>query len=911
MRRATLLLAVLIAALAGAGIGGADVGWDRPSIGAVPPTAESAGVGGPEDRGLARVAPSVAAAAQQATPGSTLDLLVSLDQPAGAELKARLVELGTWSWAFAHVPVAAIRLPAARLATLRALPGVRAVHPEERLDYLLDETAQATDARRAWDQLGITGAGVTVAVIDSGVDFTHPDLAPALRANLKMTGFGEGSPIPTPVPVPPLAAPHTDVTAGHGTHVAGDVAGRGTASGGKYRGMAPGAGLVGLAAGDGLTVSLFAVVEAYDWLVEHHDEYGIRIVNNSYGRGFGPFDPDDPINLATRAAADAGLLVVFAYGNDGGEMTANELAAAPWVLGVAAGTKSAAVAEFSSGGVEADVFGLSLENGRSVVGETRHPLQMGVYHPAVVATGEHVVSARATGAPIPVLFAGEDAARPPADVVRYTSASGTSMAAPVAAGVAALVLEANPGLGPEAVKRVLQVTARSVPGAPFYRQGYGYLDAAAAVELARSLAVLEPDRAALQLERQQAERDSAVLAALAHPTQAWSWLLNGADGSGGLTHTIEVPAGTSRVKVLSLFVALVPVGLQAPLRIFDADGREVAATGDLMAGGPITLDLDLHHLDRSPAAQPIRYEDLAFGHWTMRLEGPAGAELFTIAATFADGPVDPCRLQAGAPLVLRLQGDEMPSAAPYPGDPSFTYVGPIRHGTLGQRTPERRLAGSLTGVGPPGEWPSTFVGPLLPAPLTVAGDGHAALWLHRTGTPSSGMLRARLVDLAPDGPAWIITQTDEPVEAAPLSIHAVMARFRIATGYTLAAGQRLALQLDLTSVGSVGDTLLYDSDDYPSALTLPTGTLSAGCPTAAAVRLNPPLTDRIPRPPPSTDSDPTSGPTGQIPKSGPLDGPPTGPTGPGVPVDQSCCLPIDPLTGTVKPDGWPTGLGRS
>jgi serine protease AprX len=911
VRRATLLLAVLVAALAGAGIGGADVGWDRPSIGAVPSVGElSAGGGEPEDRGLARVAPSVAAAAQQATPGTTLDLLVSLDQPAGAELKARLAELGTWSWAFSHVPVAAIRLPTPRLAKLQALPGVRAVHQEERLEYLLDDTAQAMDAHRAWDQLGITGAGVTVAVIDSGVDFTHPDLAPALRANYKMTGFGEGSPIPIPVPVPPLPAPHTDITAGHGTHVAGDVAGRGTASGGKYRGMAPGAGLVGLAAGDGLTVSVFAVVEAYDWLVEHHDEYGIRIVNNSYGHGFGPFDPDNPINLATRAAADAGLLVVFAYGNDGGEMTANELAAAPWVLGVAAGTKSGAVAEFSSGGIEADVFGPSLENDRYVVGESRRPLQMGVYHPAVVATGEHVVSTRATGAPIPLLFAGEDAARPPGDVARYTSASGTSMAAPVTAGVAALVLEANPSLGPEAVKRVLQVTARSIPGAPFYRQGYGYLDAAAAVELARSLGVLEPDTAALQLENQQAERDAAVLAALAHPTQTWSWLLNGPERSSGPTHTIQVPAGTSRIKVLSLFGALVPVGVQAPLRIFDADGREVAATGDLMASGPTTLDLDLHHLDRSPAAQPIRYEDLAFGGWTIRLGGPDAVELATIAATFADGPVDPCRLQAAAPLVLRLQGDEVPGAAPYPADPSFTYVGPIRHGTLGHRTPERRLAGSLTGVASPVEWPPTFVGPPLTAPLTVAGDGQAALWLHRTGTPSSGLLRALLIDLAPDGPAWIIAQTDEPVEAAPLSIHAVMVRFRIPTGYTLAAGHRLALRLDVTSVGSVGDTLLYDSDDYPSALKLPTGTLPAGCPTAAAVGLTPPLTDRLLGPPPSTDSEPTSGTTPQLTRSTPLDGPPTAPTGSGVPVDQSCsCLPFDPLAGTVKPGGWRTGLG--
>jgi hypothetical protein len=284
--------------------------------------------------------------------------------------------------------------------------------------------------------------------------------------------------------------------------------------------------------------------------------------------------------------------------------------------------------------------------------------------------------------------------------------------------------------------------------------------------------------------------------------------------------------------------------------------------------------------------------------------------LATIAATFTDGPVDPCGLQAPAPLVLRLQGDEVPGAAPYPADPSFTYVGPIRHGMLGNRTPERRLAGSLTRVAPPVEWPPTFVGPPLSAPLTVAGDGQADLWLHRTGTPSSGLLRALLVDLAPDGQTWIIAQADEPVDATPLSIHPVMVPFGIATGYTLGAGHRLGLQLDVTSVGSVGDTLLYDSDDYPSALTTPTGTLPAGCPTAAAVGLTPPLTDRLLGPPPSRDSDPTSGTTAQVPGSKPLKGPPTTPTGSA--ADQSCpCLPFDPLDGTVKLHGWRTDLGGS
>src|SRR5437016_4275841 len=95
-----------------------------------------------------------------------------------------------------------------------------------------------------------------------GVDFTHPDLAPAMKANVKLAGFGQ-DPVPT---VPIAGIPNSDTSSGHGTHVAGDVAGRGTASHGEQKGMAYGADLVGIGTGDALSV--FTALEGFNWLLE-------------------------------------------------------------------------------------------------------------------------------------------------------------------------------------------------------------------------------------------------------------------------------------------------------------------------------------------------------------------------------------------------------------------------------------------------------------------------------------------------------------------------------------------------------------------------------------------------------------------------------------------------------------------
>src|SRR5207237_2695769 len=147
----------------------------------------------------------------------------------------------------------------------------------------------------------------------------------------------------------------------------------------------------GIGTGDALSV--LTALEGFNWLLENRAKYGIRVVNNSWVVGFGPFDPTDPVALATRRATDAGVVVVFANGNDGDEMSMNPYAAAPWVIPVAAGSKSGKVTDFSSGGIEADTVGMKFSS-IDITGETRKPLSMGLYHPAVTTTGEDVVSTR-------------------------------------------------------------------------------------------------------------------------------------------------------------------------------------------------------------------------------------------------------------------------------------------------------------------------------------------------------------------------------------------------------------------------------------------------------------------------------------------------------------------------------------
>lgn len=337
------------------------------------------------------------------------------------------------------------------------LPNLVSVHHNRRLQYFLDESVPMIGADQVWTSRGILGRGVTTAVIDSGVDALHPDLPSKTKVvqNVKVATDPLG-------PLPPLVLENlatTDTTSGHGTHVASTVSGSGAAAGGRYTGVAPGSKVIGVGVGELITI-LHALV-GFDWVLQNQQKYGIDIVSNSWGTT-GPFSVDDPINVATKAVHDAGMVVVFAAGNGGpGNNTLNPYSVAPWVIGVAAGTKNGALADFSSRGIPGDLL----------------------YHPTLTAPGSEIVAARALTGLITLPALPSDVALG-RDALRYTTMSGTSMAAPHVSGVVALVLEANPNLTPDQIKELLRSTATPMPGLGEHQVGAGFVDALAAVTAA-------------------------------------------------------------------------------------------------------------------------------------------------------------------------------------------------------------------------------------------------------------------------------------------------------------------------------------------------------------------------------------------------------------------------------------------
>jgi len=408
---------------------------------------------------LARTAAWIDPLLRTALPGSPLRAVLTFEHyPTASELLA-IRAVGVQARPFRALPMVAVSGTSLQINRLPALPGLRSIHLDRRLRYFLDESVPLIGAPRAWGELGVTGRGVTVAVIDSGIDALHRDLPYGSKViqNVKLAPdlFGAG-----PLVLEGLA--NTDTTSGHGTHVASTAAGSGAALGGKYRGVAPGASLVGVGAGEALFI--LTALEAFDWVLQNRLKYGIRVISNSWGTS-GAFDERDPINVASRLAHDGGLTVVFAAGNDGpGANTLNPYCVAPWVICVAAGHKDGrSLAEFSSRGIAGDAL----------------------YRPSLTAPGVDIAAARATTGIVINAFFAVDVIDLGTDAAYYAAASGTSMATPHVSGTVALMLEANPALTPDRVKSLLQATATPMPGYALHEAGAGLLDAFEAVRAAR------------------------------------------------------------------------------------------------------------------------------------------------------------------------------------------------------------------------------------------------------------------------------------------------------------------------------------------------------------------------------------------------------------------------------------------
>jgi serine protease AprX len=388
---------------------------------------------------------------------------------------------------FQSLPITGIIATPEQIKALAANPEVVSIYDNEKVTYENDTGTELTGVdqlrkddtfRKLNGGLPVSGKGIGVVVNDSGIDGTHPDLefgnhvVQNVMASTNLHALSDLLPVSYVENVP-----NTDSTGGHGTHVAGIVGGTGEMSSGKYEGVAPGANLIGY--GSGAAVAILDTIGGFDYALTHQTEYNIRVITNSWGTTSDSgteFDPFDPINIATKKLYDRGIVTVFSAGNSGpGESTiSGNYKKAPWVITIAAGTKQAKLAEFSSRGVSGK-GGTVVVDGETFKWEDR---------PTVTAPGEGIISTRVV-APVSSLGATDDVENiEPAHLPYYTTMSGTSMAAPHAAGIVALLLEANPRLSPTEVKEILQKTAANMSGYEAWEVGAGYINAYAAVDAA-------------------------------------------------------------------------------------------------------------------------------------------------------------------------------------------------------------------------------------------------------------------------------------------------------------------------------------------------------------------------------------------------------------------------------------------
>jgi serine protease AprX len=420
--------------------------------------------------GIQSVDPELALLLNRLTDDSNVNAAVIFHHlPTDADL-LDLQNIGVLGGTRYHVlPVVTLTATRRQIRAISQLPAVRSIYGNRTLKLTSEPEVRAvTGVTRAWrDQevignnrgLALTGKNITVAVLDTGIDGTHGDLSGRVTKNIKLADT-QSVPAGFNYPINSDSLPNTDQLYGHGTFVAGVIAGNGSQSGGKYSGVAPGARLVGLSAGD---LTLFYVLEGFDYLLSNGNDLGVRVVNCSFSAN-SVFDANDPVNVATRMLTDSGISVVFSAGNSGsGAHTLNPYAAAPWVISVGATDTQGRLASFSSRG------------------DFNNPL----LHPSLVAPGVGVISLRGSGVANVTGaegLAGSDAQRlSTTELPNYTTANGTSFSAPQVAGAIALMLEANPSLTPANIKDILQRTATPLPPYYAYEVGTGMLNVHAAV----------------------------------------------------------------------------------------------------------------------------------------------------------------------------------------------------------------------------------------------------------------------------------------------------------------------------------------------------------------------------------------------------------------------------------------------
>lgn len=321
-----------------------------------------------------------------------------------------------------HVrPFAAMRATPEAIRELEADPDVVRIYQDQVVHAYLDSAPAHVQVPLVWGE-GHVGTGIRIAIVDTGLDADHPDFEGRVMATADFTGEGP------------------EDAHGHGTHCASIAAGSGAASNGRYRGAAPEALIYAAkvlkANGEGMMSDVMAGVE---WAVDQ----GVQVISLSLG-GAGPCNGQDALCETCNAAVEQGIVVCIAGGNDGpSQYTVGSPGCAEDVITVGASDESGHIAFFSSRGPTLD-------------GRTK---------PDIAIPGVDIVAARAAGTSM-----GSVVDR------HYVSASGTSMATPLVAGICALLVQADPELTPAQIKTRLMQTAIDLGEAP-NAQGRGRVDA--------------------------------------------------------------------------------------------------------------------------------------------------------------------------------------------------------------------------------------------------------------------------------------------------------------------------------------------------------------------------------------------------------------------------------------------------
>ncbi|WP_203579785.1 S8 family serine peptidase [Microbacterium hibisci] len=448
----------------------------------------------------------------------------------GLELQTQLESIGAAGATLGHSDASAawqaLTAPSAR--TFSSAPalagGIEAIHLDGKVQATLDGSVGYIDAPEAW-AAGYTGEGVTVAVLDTGYDDTHPDL--------------DGRVLPESKSFVPGEEVAWDPN-GHGTHVASTIAGTGAASGGTHRGVADGADLL---VGKVLDASGWGqdswIIEAMEWAGQN-----APIVSMSLGSPSPSDGKDLMAESLNRIAAETGALFVVAAGNSG----------APETIGA----PGSAAEAFTVGSVDDPSGALSWFTSQGPLSRS------GALKPDVTGPGNDVTAARSADS------GGEGP---------YIGMSGTSMATPHVAGAAAILLGANPGYTTAQLKAALASTATDV-GYTAYQGGTGVIDVDGALEApvvasgSGDFGMLMWGEEPTPVERvvEYTNRTDAEITVALTPT-----LSDTTPGAGGpaplsagiafdaLTldvDTLTIPAGETRSATMTVDPAKVPAGTQ-------------------------------------------------------------------------------------------------------------------------------------------------------------------------------------------------------------------------------------------------------------------------------------------------------------------------------------------------------------